>query len=91
MSSEPDHTHDKKRVNLQDASGAEKKEVKLVDLPQYLSIMTLTPFLSTGARYFDCYPQEEEEAQLVDVSYPSHPSPKVSLGTTDSSSILPPV
>ncbi|KAJ6061993.1 uncharacterized protein N7446_006113 [Penicillium canescens] len=26
MSSEPDHTHDKKRVNLQDASGAEKKE-----------------------------------------------------------------
>ncbi|KAJ5102177.1 cell division cycle protein 48 [Penicillium alfredii] len=26
MSSEPDHTHDKKRVNLQDASGAEKKD-----------------------------------------------------------------
>ncbi|KAJ5648097.1 hypothetical protein N7490_004469 [Penicillium lividum] len=26
MSAEPDHTHDKKRVNLQDASGAEKKE-----------------------------------------------------------------
>ncbi|KAJ6164844.1 hypothetical protein N7470_003516 [Penicillium chermesinum] len=27
MSAEPDHTHEKKRVNLQDASGAEKKDV----------------------------------------------------------------
>ncbi|KAF7716136.1 Cell division control protein 48 [Penicillium ucsense] len=26
MSAEPDHTHEKKRVNLQDASGAEKKD-----------------------------------------------------------------
>jgi transitional endoplasmic reticulum ATPase len=26
MSAEPDHAHDKKRVHLHDASGAEKKE-----------------------------------------------------------------
>jgi hypothetical protein len=48
-----------------DASGAEKKEVRLCS---WTACRDLGTDVNAGARHLDCYSQEEEEAQLVDVS-----------------------
>lgn len=85
MSSEPDHTHDKKRVNLQyvpDKPRVEDLSLIGIGMPraprrkkfdQPTPLDTWNANHPTGARYIHGYLEEEEEAQLADVRDPIDP------------------